>query len=390
MMHADAAANTFQKLEKLFHKFADNKGIMSRFHYRHTFYGLARATLPDCVVLPQKTDYCVTLTSLHDEYGCFVSLPRGVPDQSMTFDVFMEALWYLSLVVPMQIQLELMSSGRRQLLACKRPRTAAYSKLTTETWELVAPIITKGLPNGDDLFKHTTIDAVCDFITTSCAKSCGVSIEKELVMQYAAQLTNFYDMSDFLALTIARTAVMDELLGKRVARMVRIALSYSNYDNGDPPPITRDDVNAIARELAHTQQELTKYRIAARDGPVKHVDYEDIAARSAQSLIQPRYVSFAKGSESHHVEIAKAAVRYATNNNVAFKHCANTLAEAEHVLNTIQKARLDETADNVSQLFSDRTLAVNCTLIDEALDRLEAESYEKAPTRFGLAYTKYM
>ena len=153
-------------------------------------------------------------------------------------------------------------------------------------WQTAAKLILSGCSTLDmEALRITSIDDCVSDIELICARECSVNINRDLARQLIAPICmNIVEGSHFLAKTICRMDLMNEILGETLSMHVRSHVRRLDFGLGEGSlPDTTATLNTLLQELTDTRQKLTMVKDMARRS-----DVAAITDLCGQSKMMPR------------------------------------------------------------------------------------------------------
>ena len=248
---------------------------------------------------------------------------------------------------------------------------APVNTLTGEQWNQAAAIIAHALPDGQDDLQNLSSTAECaELVTEYCACAFGVALDAKLVEELIGPLCiqGIAEPSAFLAKTLARCDVMEEVLGKRLCVHLRQFMHESAWGlECVREPVQATDV--LLQELVETKRELAHAKIALRDKPRDEtfcIVGESLIVGAAAQTCQAKTRRSAPVHVCANEELKQRMLEFALKRNVAFTHAPSALYDASSVV-TFAHDR-SEFGRACIELVTDKTMCAYALELDSALD----------------------
>ena len=148
------------------------------------------------------------------------------------------------------------------------------------------------LPHGSDqLLAPHSISLVMEVISDNVMIASGAAIDQMLLQDHIAPLCQLLEPTDFLAMTITRCTIMEEVIGKTLATTVRRHCIQEDWNLELPDLDTNHKLQSVRREFLETRGQLVRMKTyIVNDQPVRALE---LCGKSMLiSLAKPRTDSF--------------------------------------------------------------------------------------------------
>jgi len=180
------------------------------------------------------------------------------------------------------------------------------------------------------MLAHISTPECAGLLVDLCASALGVEVQTDLVTDHIAPLfISCLPCNKFAVRVIARSQIMNELLGDGLAKHLIAAICAADYDL--PETVMPVASNVVLQELASTRAALSRLRFAVLNANARneHVSSEVVGE---SFILRARAVDMKSrrhcDADSRDV-LKTATVDFALKSRLAFKNCPLTLARAE-------------------------------------------------------------
>ena len=258
-------------------------------------------------------------------------------------------------------------------------------------FENTAQFIMSGLQCCTDGFlDKTSVEDCAQIITDIVYSAVGARLNASLVHDHIAPIcVNFAEPCVFLARTIVRSMIMQELIGDTLSKTLRRVDHCHMFgtlvgDNLSTPQLPPNDVGELIDELVNARAQISRMKLALHRG----TNAADATADCGRSMIissesraEPWWIHSRQTVQAaRHRHKCIDTVEFALTLNVAFKHAPDTLLAAYRIVDSWKDGSGGKRAsvDCLQKLVSDRSMRRMVLDLDSALDLLAAHRVETA------------
>lgn len=270
---------------------------------------------------------------------------------------------------------------RRYLIVLPFEDTCEHSRFldwapTEEDWAVVGRTIYGGIHGAScaDEMAATSTDDVADFIVFFCTSALNVHVNVQSVIDIISPLcTSVLEPSVFLAKTIMRGYMMDELLGATCAIELR---RYIHCDQFGVPYLTSPVIlKNLVDELVETRSKLAKARTELGEGRVY-----DASRTLGRNRVLSTQIALRRQRKNRDamMELNTATLNYAVDSKIAFRNCPDSLHRAEEVARSVEGLGSNDHAEAATRCISQYTIARHCLTLDAAIDAYTCDRISRA------------
>ena len=249
-------------------------------------------------------------------------------------------------------------------------------------WESRARCIYSFLHADDASFverdlRPLTIDECVAKLALIVAESCGVCINEDLANDIIAPICSRYvEPCAYVAKTVVRTKLMEDLVGTGLLRVVRdhVFRSDAGLPDREVPAATAD---VLLQELVATRAQLARLKQSAFD-PTVSISETDIGGECLV-LVPPRAPAKPKHNVCINADFVRGIAEYVASFKAALRHIPKSLVAAEVLVKTLKGESLSDAHSTAERLVASSTMGRYCVLLDEALDMHFQERINQAP-----------
>ena len=230
-------------------------------------------------------------------------------------------------------------------------------------------ILCKGFAFDKD---SLTIDEVTGRVCARIQLHLGISLDETLVHMHVCSLCQVCEASDLLVGCICRSALMTELLGKRLSRRFYALLHCEDFGTAQPE-FEEEVAGHLYGEIVMLRKEVVMLRAALSSSTVRRLVEEDADADGDAIETGSTLATLFSRDGPSDMRQTINALAASLRNNLAFRNAPQTISDAFKLLQDATDLDIESVTADFEKLVNRSRMIRSLFIVEDAIDEVTKE-----------------